>query len=246
MRRTHLIQWPVQRIACPCGRRLRVDVGDERYIRLPILTAVEARVLGCLMEKKELTPDVYPLTLNALQAAANQKTSREPVMSLEPTDINRTLVALEQKGLVRRAFGSRVERYEQIAPAQKFSLTQAQSALVAMLMLRGPQTLNELQTRSERMANLAVRRRVRERTRPADRPPAAAGQGDRPRARPARGPLRASARRRRRGADGHSNIRRQPSRRLDRFCASAELERRVGKLEEQVAELQEQLRILIG
>ena len=120
----------------------------------PVLNPVEARVLGCLMEKKELTPDVYPLTLNALQAAANQKTSREPVMALEPTDINRTLVALEQKGLVRRAFASRVERYEHVA-GQRFSLTKPQCALMAMLMLRGPQTLNELQTRTERMANFS-------------------------------------------------------------------------------------------
>lgn len=119
---------------------------------LPTLNPAEARVLGCLMEKKELTPDVYPLTLNALQAAANQKTSREPVMAMEAVEVNRTLASLEQKGLVRRALASRVERFEHLAGRQ-FSLTQPQYALVAMLLLRGPQTLNELQTRTERMAN---------------------------------------------------------------------------------------------
>jgi uncharacterized protein YceH (UPF0502 family) len=124
------------------------------------LNALEVRVLGCLMEKQLLTPDVYPLTLNALQSAANQKTSREPVMALEPADISRTLKSLEEKGLARRMMASRVDRYEQTA-ARKFSLTTPQSALVAMLLLRGPQTLNELQTRTDRMANFASAEAVR-------------------------------------------------------------------------------------
>lgn len=128
---------------------------------LPELNAIEARVLGCLMEKQLLTPDVYPLSLNALQAAANQKTSREPVMSLEPADINRTLKSLEEKGLARRMMGSRVDRYEQAASRQ-FSLTTPQCALLAMLLLRGPQTLNELQTRTERMANFRAAEDVRQ------------------------------------------------------------------------------------
>jgi uncharacterized protein YceH (UPF0502 family) len=74
----------------------------------PTLSAVETRILGCLMEKQLLTPDVYPLSLNSLQAAANQKTSREPVMSLDPADINRTLKSLEERGLARRVMASRV------------------------------------------------------------------------------------------------------------------------------------------
>lgn len=65
---------------------------------LPLLNAIEARVLGSLIEKKELTPDVYPLTLNAAQAAANQKTAREPVMALEPSHIHRALKTLQEKG----------------------------------------------------------------------------------------------------------------------------------------------------
>lgn len=121
---------------------------------LPILSPAEARVLGCLIEKKELTPDVYPLTLNAALAAANQKTAREPVMALEQTEVHRALKLLEQKGLVRQMFGSRVERYEH-QMAQRFSLTTPQTALVGLLLLRGPQTAYELLARSERMARFS-------------------------------------------------------------------------------------------
>ncbi len=121
---------------------------------LPILTATEARILGCLIEKKLLTPDVYPLTLNAAQAAANQKTAREPVMALEQVEVHRALKLLEQKGLVRQVFGSRVERYEHLA-AQRFSLTTPQTAILGLLLLRGPQTAHELLARGERMARFS-------------------------------------------------------------------------------------------
>ena len=121
---------------------------------LPNLTPAEARVLGCLIEKKELTPDVYPMTSNALVAAANQKTSREPVMALEVADIARALGTLQAKGLARQQFASRVERYEH-QMAQKFSLTRNQSALIGLLLLRGSQTVYELLARTERMANFA-------------------------------------------------------------------------------------------
>ncbi|RWE77458.1 MAG: DUF480 domain-containing protein [Mesorhizobium sp.] len=121
---------------------------------LPVLSAVEARVLGSLIEKKELTPDVYPLTLYGAHAAANQKTAREPVMALELTEIRRALSTLEQKGLVRQAFASRVERYEHLM-AQRFSLTTPQIAVIGLLLLRGAQTAHELLARSERMARFA-------------------------------------------------------------------------------------------
>ena len=120
---------------------------------LPVLSSAETRVLGCLIEKKETTPDIYPLTVNALVQAANQKTSREPVMSLEQADIHRALKQLEGKGLVRQQFASRVERYEHLA-GQKFALTQAQLAILGLLMLRGPQTAYELLSRAERMARI--------------------------------------------------------------------------------------------
>lgn len=128
---------------------------------LPRLNALELRVLGCLMEKQLLTPDVYPLSTNALLSAANQKTSREPVMSLDPSAIAGTLKSLEEKGLARRVSGSRVDRYEQTA-ARAFSMTTPQCALVAMLMLRGPQTLNELHIRTDRMANFQSADALRE------------------------------------------------------------------------------------
>lgn len=118
---------------------------------LPVLNPAEARVLGCLAEKKELTPDVYPLTLNAAIAAANQKTARDPVMALDQGEVRRALGLLQQKGLVRQVFASRVERYEQQL-SQRFSLTRGQTAIVTLLMLRGPQTAHELLARSERMA----------------------------------------------------------------------------------------------
>lgn len=120
---------------------------------LPDLNPIEARILGSLMEKQQLTPDAYPLTLNALKAATNQKSARDPVMALDDDEIHRALQSLEAKKLVRRAFASRVERFEQAAGAT-FVLTAPQSALLALLLLRGPQTVNELLTRTERMVHL--------------------------------------------------------------------------------------------
>lgn len=123
---------------------------DTNPPELPLLNPIEARVLGCLIEKKELTPDVYPLTLNATLAAANQKTAREPVMALEPSDIHRAFATLQQKGMVRQVSGSRVERYEHLL-GQRFSLTLGQAVLLGLMLLRGPQTAHELMARSERM-----------------------------------------------------------------------------------------------
>ncbi|RFC68365.1 MULTISPECIES: DUF480 domain-containing protein [Mesorhizobium] len=119
--------------------------------QLPILTQIEARILGCLLEKKEATPDVYPLTFLSLKAAVNQKTSRDPVMSLEDAEINHAIKLLEQKELVRRAFASRADRFEHRL-GHKYNLLQPQAVLLALLLLRGPQTAYELMARSERMA----------------------------------------------------------------------------------------------
>ncbi|MGC4024319.1 MAG: DUF480 domain-containing protein [Mesorhizobium sp.] len=119
--------------------------------QLPILTQIEARILGCLLEKKEATPDVYPLTFLSLKAAVNQKTSRDPVMSLEDAEINHAIKLLEQKELVRRQFASRADRFEHRL-GHKYNLLQPQAVLLALLLLRGPQTAYELMARSERMA----------------------------------------------------------------------------------------------
>ena len=117
---------------------------------LPLLTAVEARALGCLIEKEATTPDAYPLTIAAVQTAANQKTAREPVMALELGETNHALRQLEANGLARQVFSSRAERYEHLVPGH-FALTRQQVALLGVLLLRGPQTAPELMTRSERL-----------------------------------------------------------------------------------------------
>lgn len=117
---------------------------------LPLLTAAEARVLGCLIEKEATTPDVYPLTIAAAQGAANQKTAREPVMTLEAGAVNHALRQLEAKGLAKQVFSSRAERYEH-RTALHFSLSPPQVVLLGLLLLRGPQTSGELLARSERL-----------------------------------------------------------------------------------------------
>ncbi len=115
-----------------------------------LLTAVEARVLGSLMEKETTTPEVYPLSLNALVAACNQKSSREPVMQLPERDVHAALRLLEDKNLVSVDHGSRVERFENRARTV-FALRRDEAALLCLLLLRGPQTPGELRGRAERL-----------------------------------------------------------------------------------------------
>jgi len=116
----------------------------------PPLSAVEARVLGCLIEKEGTTPETYPLTQNATVTACNQKTSRNPVMKLDPGRVGQTLRALEQRRLVRSEYGARASRYYHRVDSE-LKLTAAQRVLIGLLLLRGPQTLAELFSRSERM-----------------------------------------------------------------------------------------------
>jgi uncharacterized protein len=115
------------------------------------LTEIEARILGCLLEKESTTPDQYPLTENAIVVASNQKTNREPVMELTPGSVGHALRQLEPRHLVRSVHGARAQRYEHRVD-KAYSLTTQQQALLGVLLLRGPQTLNELLTRSERIA----------------------------------------------------------------------------------------------
>lgn len=116
----------------------------------PVLNAAEARLLGCLIEKEATTPDTYPLTINAAQVAANQKTARDPVMALDPGAVNHALRQLEQKGLAKQVFSSRAERYEH-RTAAFFGIPQQQVALLGLLALRGAQTVHELLARAERL-----------------------------------------------------------------------------------------------
>lgn len=127
---------------------------DHNERPLPVLSAEEGRVLGCLIEKEATTPDVYPLTVSAAQSAANQKTAREPVMALDTGTVNHALRQLEQKGLAKQVFSTRAERYEHRAGAH-FNLLQQQVALLGLLLLRGPQTVHELLARSERLCGFA-------------------------------------------------------------------------------------------
>jgi uncharacterized protein len=116
----------------------------------PPLEAEEARVLGCLIEKESATPETYPLTQNATVTACNQKTSRQPVMKLDPGRVGQALRKLEQRGLVKSDFGARATRYAHRVNSA-LELTPAQRTLIGLLLLRGPQTLAELYSRSERL-----------------------------------------------------------------------------------------------
>lgn len=113
-------------------------------------TAVQVRVLGCLMEKKETTPDQYPLSLNALRNACNQKSSRFPVTAYTEGDVGHTIRELEGMKLASEVWGSRVARYEHRVP-QVMGLHSKGIALLCVLMLRGPQTLGELKNHSHRL-----------------------------------------------------------------------------------------------
>ncbi|HTG80744.1 MAG TPA: YceH family protein [Geobacteraceae bacterium] len=120
-----------------------------------ILTDTEVRVLGCLIEKELATPEYYPLTLNALTNACNQKSNRDPVMQLDEADVVRALDALRFKQLaLLSAEGGRVPKYRHIL-TEKLRFSPAELAVLAELLLRGPQTVGELRTRAERMHPLA-------------------------------------------------------------------------------------------
>lgn len=114
------------------------------------LSSTDIRILGSLIEKQATSPETYPLTLNALVIACNQKTSREPVMNLTQGQVGQSLRALEARGFTRLVMGSRADRWEQRLD-KALELVPAQLILCGLMFLRGPQTVNELLTRSGRM-----------------------------------------------------------------------------------------------
>lgn len=114
------------------------------------LNSTEIRVLGSLIEKQASNPETYPLTLNALVLACNQKTSREPVMQLSQGQVGQSLRALEGHGMTRLVMGSRADRWEQRLD-KALELVPAQLSLMGLMFLRGPQTVSELLTRSNRL-----------------------------------------------------------------------------------------------
>lgn len=119
---------------------------------LPVLDAAELRVLGALMEKCKTTPDYYPMTINGLTAACNQKTSRKPVVQYDEETVVLTINSLKKRGLVSTATGgsSRAVKYKHNF-AIVFPVVPAEVAIVCLLLLRGPQTPGELNTNSGRL-----------------------------------------------------------------------------------------------
>ena len=141
-------------------QRRRDEREDERDGSLRVdlafpfvdLDAAELRVLGCLLEKERTTPDQYPLSLNALRLAANQSTNRDPIADYDEATIRAALDRLATRGFTRLASGpgSRAAKFRHLLP-DALRLSPPQLALLAVLMLRGPQTAAELRTRSERL-----------------------------------------------------------------------------------------------
>lgn len=120
------------------------------------LTALEARVIGCLLEKQVMTPEQYPLSVNGVVTACNQKTNREPVMNLSEAEVQEQLDNLVKRHFLRTVsgFGNRVTKYEQRFCNSEFGdlkLNPAEVALVTTLLLRGAQTPGELRSRASRM-----------------------------------------------------------------------------------------------
>ena len=121
-----------------------------------VLTPIEARVLGSLVEKELTTPEYYPLSLNSLTAACNQKNNRDPVMALTEEDVRRAVETLRGKTLAWQlnTAGGRVPKFEHNLPA-KFGFTQPEISIVTVLMLRGPLTVGEIRSCTGRMHTFA-------------------------------------------------------------------------------------------
>jgi uncharacterized protein YceH (UPF0502 family) len=136
---------------------------------LPVLSVAERRVLGVLAEKQKTTPDVYPMSVNALVTGSNQKSSREPVLNLSEEDVEEALVSAQQKGLVLKITGGRVVRWRHNL-YDAWHVDKVELAVLAELLLRGLQTEGELRGRASRMEPIddldalrAVLRRLKER-----------------------------------------------------------------------------------
>ncbi len=118
-----------------------------------MLSVIEGRVLGCLIEKERTVPDQYPLTMNALVSACNQSSSRDPIMALDDFEVDASITSMKAQGLLRivhPSHGRSVTRYRQVA-VEKYELDDPAAAVVGVLLVRGPQTVAELRTRTERL-----------------------------------------------------------------------------------------------
>jgi uncharacterized protein YceH (UPF0502 family) len=125
---------------------------DRKPRRLPAreLDPLEVRILGCLMEKQLATPEYYPLTINALVSACNQKSNREPVIETGQSEVQRALDRLQDEKLVWKVLGGRATRYDHNLDTT-WQLDRPAKAVLALLFLRGPQTAGELRGRSDRL-----------------------------------------------------------------------------------------------
>jgi uncharacterized protein YceH (UPF0502 family) len=129
------------------------------------LDTVERRLLGVLVEKQKTTPDAYPLSVNALVTGSNQKSNRDPILTLSDMEIEESLGRLVRRGLVERVQGGRVERWRHLLYAA-WSLDKVEMAIVAELLLRGPQTEGELRGRASRMEPVDDLDRLRSQLKP--------------------------------------------------------------------------------
>jgi uncharacterized protein YceH (UPF0502 family) len=127
---------------------------DTPHEEPALLNAIEARVLGSLMEKQLTTPDQYPLTLNSLLLACNQKTSREPISNYESGAVQRCVSELQDRNFLAVDYGNRAARYDQRL-TRILSIDKQTQAILTVMLLRGPQTVAEILTRTQRMAEFA-------------------------------------------------------------------------------------------
>lgn len=134
---------------------------DIHHEEPALLNAIEARVLGALMEKQLTTPDQYPLTLNSLLLACNQKTSREPISNYESGQVQRCVSELQDRQLLSVDYGNRAARYDQRL-TRVLSVDKATQAILTVLLLRGPQTVAEILTRTQRMVELGSHQALEE------------------------------------------------------------------------------------
>jgi uncharacterized protein YceH (UPF0502 family) len=119
----------------------------------PVLDVQERRVLGVLIEKQKTTPDAYPMSINALVTGSNQKSNREPILDLEEDDVEEALTRCKGRGLVMKIVGGRVDRWRHLL-YDTWHVSKVELAVLAELLLRGPQTEGELRTRASRMEQI--------------------------------------------------------------------------------------------
>ena len=214
---------------------------------IPIFTDIEARIIACLMEKSIFTPDQYPLTLNALTNACNQKSARDPVMSLDKGVVQRTARELRDKHFIHIAenFKNGIEKYEQRfcnTTLGELQFNPAQFAIVCLLLMRGPQTPGELRARSDRLHAFADNTAVvdalnslMERSQPlVVQLPRTPGRKDSEYMHLFSGPI-----------DVEAHALKAKTATTTERASDSELEQRVARLEAEVEELREQLKTLL-